>query len=136
MNLYMYSQEEPTCVLSVGFQIGKYIGMRTSALLLVFFFLSTIMAGDGVEASDEFEHFYAAYERAVESEIKGEMQESCSIIRDNGDGTYEMQVYYIVSESAASKARIRALENMAKESAAAQQYAEKVSEFVKEGFSE
>ena len=33
------------------------------------------MAGDGVEASDEFEHFYAAYERAVESEIKGEMQE-------------------------------------------------------------
>ena len=94
------------------------------------------MAGDGVEASDEFEHFYAAYERAVESEIKGEMQESYSIIRDNGDGTYEMQVYYIVSESAASKARIRALENMAKESAAAQQYAEKVSEFVKEGFSE
>ena len=42
MNLYMYSQEEPPCVLSVGFQIGKYIGMRTSALLLVFFFLSTI----------------------------------------------------------------------------------------------
>lgn len=94
------------------------------------------MAGDGVEAGDEFDHFYAAYERAVESEIKGEMQESYSIIRDNGDGTYEMQVYYIVSESAASKARIRALENMAKESAAARQYAEKVSEFVREGFAE
>lgn len=94
------------------------------------------MAGDGVEASDEFDHFYAAYERAVESEIKGEMQESYSIIRENGDGTYEMQVYYIVSESAASRARIRALENMAKESAAAQQYAEKVSDFVREGFTE
>lgn len=94
------------------------------------------MAGDGVEASDEFDHYYAAYERAVEKEIRGEMEESYSVIRDNGDGTYEMQVFFIVSESAASKARIRALENMAKESEAAQKYAERVSEFVQEGFAE
>lgn len=94
------------------------------------------MAGDGVEASDEFDHYYAAYERAVEKEIRGEMEESYSVIRDNGDGTYEMQVFFIVSESTASKARIRALENMAKESEAAQKYAERVSEFVQEGFAE
>lgn len=68
------------------------------------------MAGDGVEADAEFDHFYAAYERLVEKEIKGEMSESYSIIRDNGDGTFEMQVYFIVSESAATRARIRALE--------------------------
>ncbi len=92
------------------------------------------MAGDGVEADAEFDHFYAAYERLVEKEIKGEMSESYSIIRDNGDGTFEMQVYFIVSESAATKARIRALENAAKESAAAQKYAEKVADFVREGF--
>lgn len=92
------------------------------------------MAGDGVDADGEFDHFYAAYERLVEKEIKGEMSESYSIIHDNGDGTFEMQVYFIVSESAAIKARIRALENAAKESAAAQVYAEKVADFVREGF--
>lgn len=94
------------------------------------------MSGDGVEADDEFDHFYAAYERLVEKEIKGEMTESYSVIRSNGDGTYEMQTFFIVSESAASKARIRALEDAAKESAAAQKYAQKVADFVREGFSE
>lgn len=94
------------------------------------------MAGDGVEADKEFDNFYAAYERLVEKEIKGEMQESYSIIRENGDGTYEMQTYFIVSENAATQARIRALENAAKESAAAQKYAAKVADFVREGFSE
>lgn len=92
------------------------------------------MAGDGVDADAEFDNFYAAYERLVEKEIKGELSESYCIIHDNGDGTFEMQAYFIVSESAATKARIRALENAAKESAAAQRYAEKVSEFVREGF--
>ena len=81
------------------------------------------MAGDGVEADEEFDHFYAAYERLVEKEIKGEMSESYSIIHNNEDGTFEMQVYFIVSESAATKAR-----------AAAQKYAEKVADFVREGF--
>lgn len=47
-----------------------------------------------------------------------------------------MQVFYIVSESAANKARIRALENAAKESAAAQKYVNQVPDFVKEGFAE
>lgn len=94
------------------------------------------MSGDGVAADQEFDNFYAAYERLVEKEIKGEMQESYSIIRENKDGTFEMQTYFIVSESAATKARIRALENAAKESAAAQKYAQKVADFVREGFSE
>lgn len=94
------------------------------------------MAGDGVEADKEMDNFYAAYERLVEKEIKGEMKESYSLIRSYGDGTFEMQTYFIVSEKAATQARIRALENAAKESAAAQKYAQKVSDFVREGFSE
>ena len=92
------------------------------------------MAGDGVDAEGEMDNFYAAYERLVEKEIRGEMDESYSIIRENGDGTFEMQTYFIVNESAASKARIRAMEEAAKESAAAQKYANQISEFVKEGF--
>ena len=92
------------------------------------------LAGDGIEVDKEFDHFYAAYERLVEKEIKGEMQKSYSIIREIEDGVYEMQTFFIINESAASKARIRAFENAAKESEAAQRHAEKISEFIKKGF--
>lgn len=98
------------------------------------------ITGDGLDTNVEFEHFYAAYERLVEKEIKGEMMESYSIIRKvgtnkkTGNDQYEMQIYYIVNESAASQARIKAFENAARESEAAQKYAEQVSDFVKEGF--
>lgn len=92
------------------------------------------IAGNGDDVSAEFDHFYAAYESLVQKEINGELQESFSVIRENKDGTYEMQTFFIVSESAATRARIRAFENAAKESEAAQRYAEKVSEFVRQGF--
>lgn len=92
------------------------------------------MASEGVDPEAEFDKFYAAYEAQVEKEIKGEMKKSYSVIRELGNGTFEMQTFFIVDESAASKARIRAYENAAKESAAAQKYASKVSEFIKEGF--
>ncbi len=94
------------------------------------------IAANGDDTSAEFDHFYAAYERLVEKEIKGEMTESYSIIRciDPKTGEYEMQTYFIVNESAATRARIRAMENALKESEAAQRYAQKVSDFVKEGF--
>lgn len=94
--------------------------------------VSDLAGSDDVSA--EFDHFYAAYETLVEKEIKGEMQESFSVIRENSDGTYEMQTFFVVNESAATRARVRAMENAAKESAAAQKYAQKVSEFVREGF--
>lgn len=96
-----------------------------------------VISDIGANADDvasEFDHFYAAYERLVEKEIRGEMSESFTIIRENKDGSYEMQTYFIVNEDAATKARIRAFENAAKESEAAQKYAEKVSKFVREGF--
>lgn len=92
------------------------------------------MGSNAENVNAEFDHFCAAYERLVEKEIRGEMSESFTIIHDKGDGTYEMQTYFIVNEDAATKARIRAFENAAKESEAAQKYAEKVSKFVREGF--
>ena len=91
------------------------------------------MSGNGTDGAEEFEHFYAAYERLVEKEIKNEMNESFSIIKENADGTYELQTYYIVNESSASKARMRALENAMKESALAQSHAAKIAEFVNSG---
>ena len=92
------------------------------------------IAGNGDDVSAEFDHFYAAYESLVQKEINGELQESFSVIKENRDGTYEMQTFFVVSESAATRARIRAYENAARESEAAQKYAQKVSDFVREGF--
>lgn len=94
------------------------------------------MAANGSDeaAAEEFDHFYAAYERLVEKEIKNEMTESFSIIRDKGNGVYEMQTFFIVNESAASKARVRAMENAMKESQAAQRHASTISDFVRKGF--
>lgn len=86
----------------------------------------------------EFEHFYAAYENAVEAEIKGELRQSYSICRQtkvDGKDVYEFEAYYIVDEAEASRARIRAFQNAMKESAVAQKYAEQVSAFVGEAFS-
>lgn len=92
------------------------------------------MNADGVDASGEFDKFYAAYERLVEKEIKNEMEPSYTIIRKNADGTYEVQTFFIVEESAARKARQRALEGALQDSEIAQKYADKISGFVNQAF--
>ena len=92
------------------------------------------IAGNANDVAAEFDHFYAAYESLVQKEINGELQESFSVIKENKDGTFEMQTFFVVSESAATRARIRAYENALKESEAAQKYAQKVSDFVRKGF--
>lgn len=92
------------------------------------------MAANGVDASAEFDNFYAAYERLVEKEIRNELEPSYTIIHDNGNGTYEIRTFFIVAETAASKARQRALEQALKDSEAAQKIGDRISGFVKEGF--
>ena len=88
--------------------------------------------GDGEFSETEFEKFYAAFKRSVQTTIKDELKESFSIIRDKGNGTYEMQSFYIVDKKAASKARMRAIEQAAKESVAAQIYAKGIEKYLNE----
>ena len=90
------------------------------------------MQGDGEFSETEFEKFYAAFKRSVQTTIKDEMKESFSVIRDKGNGTSEMQTFFIVDKHAASQARVRALEQAGKESVAAQLYAKVVQEFIQE----
>lgn len=90
------------------------------------------MQGDSNFSETEFEKFYAAYKRTVEATIKDELKKSFSIIRDNGNGTSEMQTYFVVDKISASKARVRALDRAAKESAAAQIYAKSIEKFLNE----
>lgn len=92
------------------------------------------MSNDGDNIDSEFDRFYGAYESLVEKEIKGELQPNYSIYREMGDGSYEMEAYFIINEEAATKARLRAYENAARESEAAQKYAKQVADFVREGF--
>lgn len=89
--------------------------------------------------TEEFEQFYAAFENNVKSEIRGELRPSYIVFRPttiNGKQVYEFEAYYLIDEAAASRARIRAFENAAKESAIAQKYAEQVSDFIKNGYGE
>ena len=90
------------------------------------------MQGDGEFAETECEKFYAAFKRSVQTTIKDELKESFSIIRDKGNGTSEMQTFYVVDKKAASQARVRALEQAGKESVAAQLYAKVVQKFIEE----
>jgi len=96
--------------------------------------VTTDLKANGSDENDEFEHFYAAYQRLVEREIKNEMQESYSVIRESSPGRYEMQTFFIISENAAAKARQRAAEAAMKDSEIAQQHASKISDYVRKAF--
>lgn len=91
------------------------------------------MAGSGVDVDKEFENFFAGYKRYVEKEIRGEMKQSFSLIKENADGTFEIQTFYVVNEDRASAARMRALQNAMAESDVAREHAEKIAKFVDEG---
>lgn len=90
------------------------------------------MASDVANHEAEFDKFYAAYEGKVEQEIRGELRPSFSVKKDNPDGTISVQSFFIVNEDAASRARIKAFKNSQAESKAAQEYAQRVSDFVNE----
>ena len=96
--------------------------------------VSDLAANASGDLSAEFDKFYAAYERLVEKEIKGEIQASFSLLKKNANGSNELQTFFVINEDAATKARIRAWENAARESEVAQKYAKEVSDFIKEGF--
>jgi hypothetical protein len=81
----------------------------------------------------EFDKMYAAYENLVKAEIKGVLTESYAIVKEEKKAR-QYKVFFIVNEEKAAAARIRALERAAQETAVAQQYATKITEFVREGF--
>ena len=94
-----------------------------------------VLSDEALNSGDltaEFDKFYAAFEGKVQQEIKGELRPSFSVAKQNDDGTISVEAYYLVDEDAASRARIRAFEISKNESAAAQKYAQKISDFVNE----
>lgn len=92
--------------------------------------------GDGSSAEDEFEKFYAAYERLIEQKVKNALEPSYSIIKDNGDGTYEIQSFFIVNESKARIAREQAAEAALKETDMATKYGDKIRSYINDPVAE
>ncbi len=90
------------------------------------------MASDVSNAETEFDKFYATYEGKVQQEIRGALKPSFSVKHNEPDGRISVQAFYLIYENAASRARIKALQESLKESEAAQKYAQKVSDFVNE----
>lgn len=90
------------------------------------------MRGDAINPDAEIDNFYSAYSSKVEKEIRGELVRSYGLIRENKNGTYEMEVYYLLSEDKAAKARKRAFEQAAEESKAGQDYGEQIRKYVEE----
>jgi hypothetical protein len=90
------------------------------------------MANDVSNQEAEFDKFYAAFEGKVQQEIKGELRQSFAVAKQNADGTISVEAYYLVDDDAASRARINAFKNSQQESAIAQKYAQKLSDFVNE----
>ena len=84
------------------------------------------------ENDAEFARFYAAYERLTQKEIKGELQESFTLVKKNPDGSYDFRMYMLVDEDKAMKRRQKALQDAATETNLAQNYAKQVSDFVNE----
>ncbi len=84
------------------------------------------------ENDSEFARFYAAYERLTQKEIKGELQESFTIMKKNADGSYDFRMFFTVDEDRALESRKKALKKAAEETNLAQNYAKQVSEFVNE----
>lgn len=90
--------------------------------------LTDVTATNDIEVST----FAMAFERQVQQEIKGEMEESLSIIRPAGDGSYEVQTFFIINEDAASRARMRALENAFKETQMLRETQDKIQDYVRQ----
>jgi hypothetical protein len=95
--------------------------------------LSDMFNNSSSNAPQEFDKFYAAYERLVSAEVKGELEFSMALEKSNGAGK-SYQAWYIIDEDKAAQARLRAMRRAAEETKMAQEYAAQVSQFVQEAF--
>ena len=88
---------------------------------------------DQANLDTEFSKLYSGYEVLVQKELTNLVIPSYAVVRDK-NGATEYKAFYTVNEEKASAARLKALEQSFKETEAAQKYANKIADFVKQGF--
>lgn len=86
-------------------------------------YVKSNIGSNGQDISKEIDQFMASFKREVELNIKGELIESYSVIKELEPGVYEMMSFYIINPNASSQAKVRALENLAKENEIAKKLA-------------
>lgn len=74
----------------------------------------------------------AAYERLIQKEIKGEIQASVILVKDNKK-SYDVRAYCLVDLEAAHAARIKAITLALEELKLSQEYGSAVSDWIDEG---
>ena len=84
--------------------------------------------------NEEFARFYAAFERLTQASIKGDLQESFTVCKENPDGSYEFRMYMTIDPARAKLNREKSLQNAINESKLSQDYAKQMSDFINEGF--
>lgn len=73
-----------------------------------------LLADAGIPEAER-ENLSTAFITETQAQVRGELQESYSLIKDNGDGTYEIQIMYVLNPEAASNAKARAIEKLIEE---------------------
>lgn len=151
LNFYQQLNEDENLIVITGFAGAfsqKSIGREKAAMDAQIAYASqassvisgrsireTASISDDVEV--EFEKFNSVYEKAVMKEIKNELTEGFSVIRQvektsSGKPVYEMQTYYVVDNAAARQARLRAFKSSIGESEVLKKYVEKLEVLIKE----
>lgn len=120
------NQGKQWATTNAAIQYAKQAGMMVRGRI-------DAMTSAGVD-DPSIDKFIEGYEALVQKEIRGELIKSFGMYREKEDKTLEYRAYFIISEDAATKARLRALENAKKESEYAREQAEEISKFVREGF--
>lgn len=82
------------------------------------------------ESDPEFSRFYAAYERMTQKEIKGELQESFTVMKQNADGTYDFEMFMLVDDNKLKTQRQKALNEAIEESKLAEMFADQIRKYV------
>ncbi|MBO4800390.1 MAG: hypothetical protein J5545_00740 [Bacteroidaceae bacterium] len=77
--------------------------------------LKQTLEGNAENVDEEVDKFSAIYLTKVESEIKGQIKPSYSLISTGADGVYELESYYIVNQTKATNARKAAFDAARKE---------------------
>lgn len=96
-----------------------------------------IVGGAGLDASDpegaaEYDRMKSGYINKVSQTIRGDLEESFTLVRKTEEGLNEIQVFFIMNENTAQKKRLRAWENAVKDAQMSSEFAKSIEDFVKE----
>lgn len=81
-------------------------------------------------SEEEWETLYSSFITETQRQMRGELTETLSLIRTNPDGTYEIQIWYLIDEQRASDARLKALNTAIAEREMAAEFADRLRKLV------